>query len=548
MFDTLLLRPYVRPTDLFLHIECNECLTGFADARIKAERAARTRERPEVTLEEIYSLMDPEFKGLAAKEMEYERQVLQPNPEMKRMFDLAVSEGKRVIVLSDMYLPSSFIAGVLEENGFSGYERLYVSCEHRRSKHSGDMFELVLGDLGIPPGELLHIGDDRVSDDRTPSSIGIAVAPYEKVIDRYFRQHRRERRFHRRNGGLGGSVIVGMDALGWISGFHDTDYWRRFGYRYGGPVLSAFATFISRCATDKDGVVLFIARDGCGPRRAYNILYGNVENHYVYAPRTFNILFGINGKDYPGYEEQIVGHFSGTEEVRSLGPWDDAGAFLRDNRETFDRLMEAELEGYRGYLSGFTEGKDVVYVVDATTKKFSSQRLVGAASGKRSVGIYYTMLSKKDDMENRAFRGYRRVYLGLTRIDVPEFLMSSPEPPVAGLDRGGRPVLSEPSPEERARLDAIGPVAEGEDRYVGCLRSVFGGLVPPIDGAAAEAWVSSLTSDMTREDRGMLSGLHWASDPAHSRYHGLVFSPRDALGFMLEKIGGYYVGLRRRIG
>ena len=41
IFDTLLLRPYVKPTDLFEHLEKLENLSGFANARIKAEKIAR---------------------------------------------------------------------------------------------------------------------------------------------------------------------------------------------------------------------------------------------------------------------------------------------------------------------------------------------------------------------------------------------------------------------------------------------------------------------------------------------------------------------------
>ena len=43
IFDTLLLRPYVRPIDLFLHIEKLSNKEGFFEARRKAENNARLR-------------------------------------------------------------------------------------------------------------------------------------------------------------------------------------------------------------------------------------------------------------------------------------------------------------------------------------------------------------------------------------------------------------------------------------------------------------------------------------------------------------------------
>ena len=290
VFDTLLLRPYVSPVDLFHHMESHFRRPGFATERIRAERTSRSKEFEEVTLDEIYDGIDGRFKDLKDSELLFERQVLLPNPEMKAVFDEVKKSGKRILLLSDMYLPSVFLSEVLGKNGFEGYEHLYVSCEHRKSKHSGELFLLALKDLGIGPKDVVHIGDGDVSDVKTPSKMGIRALKYPKVIDRYFSEHKREYRYYRRNRSLGRSVTVAMDALHSMNVPKD-NFWYEIGYRYGGPVNSAFATFIERTA-DKDGVLLFVARDGYNARRAYDIMYGDVENHYVYAVRTFNILFG----------------------------------------------------------------------------------------------------------------------------------------------------------------------------------------------------------------------------------------------------------------
>lgn len=54
IFDTLLLRPYIRPTDLFLHLEyiCNK--PNFAISRIKAEEYARINIAPPPPLYRLY--------------------------------------------------------------------------------------------------------------------------------------------------------------------------------------------------------------------------------------------------------------------------------------------------------------------------------------------------------------------------------------------------------------------------------------------------------------------------------------------------------------
>lgn len=97
IFDTLLVRPYVNPTDLFWHIEYNENMPGFAKARILAEKNTRTRDCPEVTIDEIYSNVDLEYNNKKDIELKYEAQVLQQNPEMKKVFDYAISKNKALL-------------------------------------------------------------------------------------------------------------------------------------------------------------------------------------------------------------------------------------------------------------------------------------------------------------------------------------------------------------------------------------------------------------------------------------------------------------------
>lgn len=143
-------------------------------------------------------------------------------------------------------------------------------------------------------------------------------------------------------------MIVGTDALNWISRNDNKNYWHDLGYRYGGPVLTAFASFIDDNAKDKEGTILFVARDGYGPMRAYNILYGEVENRYIYAARIFNILLGLNGRDYPGYEERIVDHFSELGYLKDAG--DDKKRFFTENRDLLEELMSKELIAYGRYL------------------------------------------------------------------------------------------------------------------------------------------------------------------------------------------------------
>ena len=69
VFDTLIVRPFVRPDDLFRFMEKAEGKEGFADARVSAERQARRRIRQEINLDEIYSILDSKYSDLKEKDI-----------------------------------------------------------------------------------------------------------------------------------------------------------------------------------------------------------------------------------------------------------------------------------------------------------------------------------------------------------------------------------------------------------------------------------------------------------------------------------------------
>ncbi|MFA7032438.1 MAG: hypothetical protein WC201_02630 [Bacilli bacterium] len=525
-------------------MEATEKIPGFAKARISAERNARRRKQPEIVLYEIYEEIESEYKSYIDLEMKYEKQVLQQNVEMKSVFDCVISLNKTVILASDMYLPSKFIDNVLKLKGFDGYHKLFVSGEHRTSKGTGGLFKVILKDLGIEPCDLLHIGDNDKSDIRIPKNIGINVIKYENITERYLRSHKKERVYYRLRRNYERSVIVGIDALFRYNTHKKNDnFWYNFGYRYGGPVNTAFASFINENA-EKDSVLFFIARDGYNAQKAYNILFGKIENHYIYAARRFNILFGINGRDYPGYEEDIIDYFSDHPEVRELSG--TPHEILIENPELFERLMEKELTKYKSYIDCYTKHGNSIYVVDASTRKFSSQKLIDEVTNKSVKGLYYVLLRNKSDDNAKGFCDNYRSFFELTAIDVPEFLMSSDEKPIVSIDDSGYPVYDSNS-NEWFRTDVMPKMTAGMTDYFETVKSVFGDFIPVINHDSVNRWILNLSRFMSKEEQEYFDTLNWTSDPTHSEYHKLFFSLSDVPRFILNKVKDGYESIMSRI-
>lgn len=170
IFDTLLVRNVLRPQDVF------QAMAATADARygIRFQRMRAPAEAelglPNPTLDQIYAHMarrhhlPPEtFVGLREAELRCERAVLCARPAARALYDAARGLGKRVIAISDMYLPAWFLRDVLRENGMP-VDALYVSCEQGARKSDGSLYARVAEAEGRAPGEILHLGDNRHSD------------------------------------------------------------------------------------------------------------------------------------------------------------------------------------------------------------------------------------------------------------------------------------------------------------------------------------------------------------------------------------------------
>lgn len=196
IFDTLLLRPYVRPVDLFEHLGRLNKIENFKEIRIKAEKEARkvNSGREDITIDDIYLHLPPEYSFLKEKEMALEAKVLQPNKEMLQVFRYALKQRKKVIIASDMYLPVEFLNRMLRKNGFTGFDKLYVSSDVGKGKGKS-LFSHIIKDLDENPQDVLHIGDNLSCDYKKSVSLGMSAFYYRKVFDVFINRNIKAKSF-----------------------------------------------------------------------------------------------------------------------------------------------------------------------------------------------------------------------------------------------------------------------------------------------------------------------------------------------------------------
>lgn len=169
IFDTLLMRRVLHPTDVFDIVEhrlrkLGIVVPSFKNYRVQAERGDRPRKGLAgiyQTLRKMLGWSDSQAELAMHEEMAAESQVLFPRPCMADMLSYAYDIGKQVLLVSDMYLPIEFLQKVLAEHGLTCYDGLYVSADRGTGKGE-QLFELLKAEH---PGEsYLHIGDNATLD------------------------------------------------------------------------------------------------------------------------------------------------------------------------------------------------------------------------------------------------------------------------------------------------------------------------------------------------------------------------------------------------
>ena len=370
VFDTLLARNVAAPVDVFtitqelFNQKSNFTLQDdFRSLRIRAERNARLgKVSADVTLDDIYDNLkllradytDQFIEGLKNAELQAEAEVL-VRGKAAELYDYAVKQGKKIAIVSDMYLPKEAIAGYLKQNGISHIGFFLVSCEDHVSKASGTAF--VALQEKFEGQKVLHIGDNYHDDIVMARRYGLSavhiknnielmrdkgiVSRFKSVVER--RLQVPEQTYL---GQVTQSVVDGIVANYIINNNANNN--TAIGFTVLGPLLLGYSQWLHESLLgDSCDRVLFLARDGNIMYKAYNLLYGDkaVSNEYIFGSRralVFPSLRVLSGDD-----------------IRTFAQL-DRGASLRATLETFNLDKDSPLVVKAAKSSGVNLNNDEI--------------------------------------------------------------------------------------------------------------------------------------------------------------------------------------------
>lgn len=342
VFDTLVVRPFLNPTDLFSVVDKefrrftkNSTGMDFTKIRIFSEIQTRVKKEKQdkkcqdITLDEIYNTMQEEYHidkeildKTKEKEIEYEIRFCTKRYTGFELYEMALALGKKVICTSDMYLSKDVIDRILKKNGYKDLTNLYVSSELKITKAHKDLFKYVLEKEGIQAKQMAHIGDNYVSDYENPKKLGIQAQHLPKASDVFqdknvthnlstmftkslpmWRDNKNALNF------LGIRCMMGIVANKYFDNPYKTfNYTADFNadpYLIGYYALGMYMLGLTKWMLDdmqgKDYKnMVFMARDGYLPIKCYDImkkLYTNVpESKYLYISRKALVPITIQTK------------------------------------------------------------------------------------------------------------------------------------------------------------------------------------------------------------------------------------------------------------
>ena len=179
LFDTLIMRKNLEPTDLFNIVEEKIKKKGIFIPNYKRYRREAELQSKGGDIYRIYKIFQQMLNldkqtviTIMNEEIQCEKDSIIPRKKMTDLMLLAHNMGKKVNIITNMYLPKNILDDILIGKRIRGYDDIFVSCEYGVAKGNG-LFEEYL--QKVKAQNYLHIGDDEWEDILSARKYGLDV-------------------------------------------------------------------------------------------------------------------------------------------------------------------------------------------------------------------------------------------------------------------------------------------------------------------------------------------------------------------------------------
>lgn len=207
-------------------------------------------------------------------ELSVEQAMLVPRAKLVQWLRGMRAAGKKILIISDVYLPACHLRSLIEHAGFlDTVDGIISSADTFLAKASGRAFPLARERYGLSYDSWLHIGDNPHSDGLRPAGFGITAL----VLRDGSEKHRKsvEKRYYHYS--LGQPFWRGRSLQQLTLPLEAENVARPFLYRYGflvlAPLLAAFVQGVmEECLREDIRRLYFFSREGWLLERIWRIL------------------------------------------------------------------------------------------------------------------------------------------------------------------------------------------------------------------------------------------------------------------------------------
>lgn len=295
MFDTLLVRRTHNPDLIkipvarFISVEARargldwdwrqvQTLRDSNESEMRADTGRRFEDQEacypvfmKETLSEIFGPagfgnedIDNLLQRVTDYEMALENAMLVPRATIVNWLKSLRAAGKKILVISDIYLPAGNLRGLLAHAGILDHvETVISSADSFLAKASGMAYHSIAAEFEIKAGDWLHVGDNPVSDGFRPGEVGIRSLVLQDPEE--FRRRAiaaRQYFYSNRRSFWKGRALQQMMAPLEAENLPRSPMYVE-GYNFLGPLICMYVHRVAElCRERKIGKLFFLSREG----------------------------------------------------------------------------------------------------------------------------------------------------------------------------------------------------------------------------------------------------------------------------------------------
>ncbi|MNB84018.1 putative S-adenosylmethionine-dependent methyltransferase [compost metagenome] len=294
IFDTLITRPLLSPDTVFklIQLKALEFIQDLDFITIRKEAESEVRKDKgfigDCDIDEIYDKMGKLYRlssetieRIKNIEIEMELKLSIPRSEVIEILNYAKFKGKKIILISDMYLKKAHIENMLEQCNISYYDEIWLSSETGRRKDNGTVWDYFVEEF--KGRRTLHIGDNEHSDVQIAEGKGLVVYHVMSGTNMFYNTDFGNYIGHQAelNNSWGDSLLLGPIVakefnspfkLSYTNGKYQITDLKTLGYAIFAPLLFNFTIWlIKQLQESNHDQVFFLAREGYLLKKLYDL-------------------------------------------------------------------------------------------------------------------------------------------------------------------------------------------------------------------------------------------------------------------------------------